>query len=146
HSMPSCAFCAAKWRLPASPSCCTPSEGSASLCTLNFKVTLRWLKSRKTEPGANQFQTGLKERAAPFALSTRVRLMLWSTSVLLLALLLLSVVVYSYLRSDLLAEVDGRLYAKANGVRTVMDVENVSGPELALELDEFAAEIPEGNR
>jgi heavy metal sensor kinase len=71
-------------------------------------------------------------------------LMLWSTAVLLAALLLFSFEVYSFLRKDLLAEIDGRLSAKANGVKTVLEVENVSGPALLLELSEFAQEIPEG--
>jgi heavy metal sensor kinase len=76
--------------------------------------------------------------------STRARLMLWSTAVLLAALLLFSFEVYSFLRKDLLAEIDARLSAKANGVKTVLEVENVSGPALQEELSEFAQEIPEG--
>ena len=79
-------------------------------------------------------------------MNTRARLMLWSTGVLLLALLLFSFVVYSFLRRDLLADIDRRLYSKANGVKTVLELEDVSGgPPLQLELSEFAKEIPEGN-
>ncbi|HEY7334914.1 MAG TPA: ATP-binding protein [Bryobacteraceae bacterium] len=78
--------------------------------------------------------------------STRARLMLWSTGVLLLALLVFSFEVYSFLRKDLLADIDRRLYSKANGVKTVLVLERVSGgPPLQLELSEFAKEIPEGN-
>jgi two-component system heavy metal sensor histidine kinase CusS len=77
--------------------------------------------------------------------STRARLMLWSSSVLLLSLVLFGFEVYSFLRKDLLADVDRRLYAKANGVKTVLELEKVSGPALDLELSEFAKEIPEGN-
>jgi heavy metal sensor kinase len=79
------------------------------------------------------------------ALSTRARLMLWFTGVLLLSLLLFGFEVYSYLGKDLLADVDRRLYAKANGLKTVLELEKVSGPALELELSEFAKEIPEGN-
>jgi heavy metal sensor kinase len=71
--------------------------------------------------------------------------MLWSTGVLMLALLLFGVAVYSVLRKDLMEDVDRRLYAKANGVKTVLQLENVGGPALVLELSEFAKEIPEGN-
>jgi heavy metal sensor kinase len=72
--------------------------------------------------------------------------MLWSTGVLLLSLLLFGFEVYSYLGKDLLADVDRRLYAKANGVKTVLELERVSGgAALELELTEFAKEIPEGN-
>jgi heavy metal sensor kinase len=79
-------------------------------------------------------------------MNTRARLMMWSTGVLLLALLLFSFVVYSFLRRDLLADIDRRLYSKANGVKTVLELEDVSGgPPLQLELSEFAKEIPEGN-
>jgi len=78
-------------------------------------------------------------------ISTRARLMLWSTGILLLSLLLFGFEVYSFLRKDLLAGVDRRLYAKADGVKTVLELENVSGPPLELELSEFAKEIPEGN-
>ena len=77
--------------------------------------------------------------------STRAQLMLWSTGVLLLSLLVFGFEVYSYLEKDLLADVDRRLYAKANGVKTVLELEKVSGPPLELELSEFAKEIPEGN-
>jgi two-component system, OmpR family, heavy metal sensor histidine kinase CusS len=79
-------------------------------------------------------------------MNTRARLMLWSTGVLLLALLLFGFEVYSFLRRDLLADIDRRLYSKANGVKTVLELEDVSsGPPLELELSEFAKEIPEGN-
>jgi heavy metal sensor kinase len=77
--------------------------------------------------------------------STRARLMLWSSGVLLLTLVFFGFEVYSFLRKDLLADVDRRLYAKANGVKTVLELEKVSGPALDLELSEFAKEIPEGN-
>jgi two-component system heavy metal sensor histidine kinase CusS len=76
--------------------------------------------------------------------SARAHLMFWSSGVLFLALLLFGFEVYSSLRSDLLAEVDGRLYAKADGVKTLLELENVSGPELDEELTELAREIPEG--
>ncbi|MBV8841389.1 MAG: HAMP domain-containing protein [Bryobacterales bacterium] len=78
-------------------------------------------------------------------LSTRSRLMLWSTGALLLSLLIFGFEVYSVLQNDLLRDVDRRLYAKANGVKTVLELENVSGPALDLELSEFSKEIPEGN-
>ena len=79
-------------------------------------------------------------------MNTRARLMLWSTGVLLLALLLFGFEVYSFLGRDLLADIDRRLYSKANGVKTVLELEDVSGgPPLRLELSEFAKEIPEGN-
>jgi heavy metal sensor kinase len=71
--------------------------------------------------------------------------MLWFTCVLLFSLLLFGFEVYSYLGKDLLADVDRRLYAKANGLKTVLELEKVSGPALELELSEFAKEIPEGN-
>ncbi len=71
--------------------------------------------------------------------------MLWSSGVLLLALAIFSIVVYSYLQRDMLRDVDRGLYAKANGVRTLLELENVTGPRLVEELSEFASEIPEGN-
>jgi heavy metal sensor kinase len=71
--------------------------------------------------------------------------MLWSTGVLLFSLVLFGFEVYSVLRKDLMEEVDRKLYAKANGVKTVLELEKVSGPDLNLELTEFAKEIPEGD-
>ena len=77
--------------------------------------------------------------------STRSRLMLWYSGVLLLALALSGVAIYSFLRQDLMRDLDQRLMEKARGVEKVLELEGVGDLALGEELDEFAKEVGHGD-
>lgn len=74
--------------------------------------------------------------------STRARLMLWYSGVLLLALAVFSLSIYSFLQNDLLKELDQRLADQTKGVTTLLDHEDFD--DLPEELGEFAGTLPPG--
>jgi heavy metal sensor kinase len=74
--------------------------------------------------------------------STRTRLMLWYSGVLLLALAIFSLSIYSLLQRDLLKELDQRLTDQTEGVKTLLDHEEFD--DLHEELGEFAGTLPAG--
>src|ERR1700722_9662431 len=76
--------------------------------------------------------------------STRARLMLWYSGVLLCALAFFSVVIYSRLEKELLRDVDRRLHAETHGVTEVFEIEGITEATLAEEMGEFAEEVPQG--
>jgi two-component system heavy metal sensor histidine kinase CusS len=76
--------------------------------------------------------------------STRTRLMLWYSGVLLFALALFGAETYSHLQRDLLRDLESRLLAKAQGVKAVFEIEDVTDASLAEEMGEFAKEVPQG--
>jgi two-component system heavy metal sensor histidine kinase CusS len=76
--------------------------------------------------------------------STRARLTLWYSSVLLCALAFFSLEIYSRLQKELLTDVDRRLHAEAHGVTEVFEIEGITDATLAEEMGEFAEEVPQG--
>jgi two-component system heavy metal sensor histidine kinase CusS len=76
--------------------------------------------------------------------STRARLMLWYSGVLLCALAFFSLEIYSRLQTELLRDVDRRLHAEAHGVTEVFEIEGITDASLAEEMGEFAEEVPQG--
>ncbi len=76
--------------------------------------------------------------------STRARLMLWYSGVLLCALAFFSVEIYSRLQTELLKDVDQRLVAEARGVKAVFEIEGITEGTLAEEMGEFVKEVPQG--
>src|SRR5579862_636836 len=70
--------------------------------------------------------------------------MLWYSGVLLCALAVFSLEIYSRLQTELLRDVDQRLAAEARGVKAVFDIEGISEATLAEEMGEFAKEVPHG--
>src|SRR5580658_7185835 len=70
--------------------------------------------------------------------------MLWYSGVLLCALALFSIEIYSRLQTELLKDVDQRLVAEARGVKAVFEIEGITEATLAEEMGEFVKEVPQG--
>ena len=79
-------------------------------------------------------------------LSTRTRLTLWYAAVLLLGLALFGSGLWFAVQQRLLAGVDDRLAERVRGVQTVLEIEgaNADRTRMAIELSEFAREVPDG--
>jgi heavy metal sensor kinase len=79
--------------------------------------------------------------------SIRVRLTIWYSAVLLLGLLLFAGGLWFVVGQRLTAAVDARLAERAEGLRTVIEIESPlrNRRQLREELSEFTREVPEGN-
>jgi heavy metal sensor kinase len=79
--------------------------------------------------------------------SIRVRLTLWYSAVLLFGLLLLAGGLWFMIGQRLTAAVDARLLERAEGLRTVIEIEAAhrDRAQLRQELSEFTREVSEGN-
>src|SRR6516164_3345445 len=79
--------------------------------------------------------------------SIRVRLTLWYSAVLLFGLLLLAGGLWFMIGHRLTAAVDARLLERAEGLRTVIEIEapHRDRAQLRQELSEFTREVSEGN-
>ncbi len=81
-------------------------------------------------------------------LSMRVKLTLWYAAILVLGLALAGGALYFSVARGLVAGIDQRLAQRAEGLRTVLEIESADSTGLAAieeELAEFAREVPDGN-
>ncbi len=124
--------------------------GDSDIESNTLDAFMRLLRAKVEAPGEPKllhtirgvgFSASRKQMKTP---STRARLMLWYSGVLLCALAFFSVEIYSRLQTELLKDVDQELVAEARGVKAVFEIEGITEATLAEEMGEFVKEVPQG--